>query len=258
MHLIEPRCRRARSSTASRSARPGIAVREFRRQVQMVFQDSYASLNPRLTIEEIDRFGPRSMARRGRGARARARPAGHGRPRSGAVRPPLSARAVRRPAPARQHRPRAGAAAAAGDPGRAGLGAGQIGRGAGAQPAGGPEGEFGLTYLFISHDLNVVRYIADRVLVMYLGESSRSARSTRSRRARASLYAGAAWLAAVDGSATRTRSRRSPAIRRTRSIRRPAAASTPAARSPKRFAGATRACTLRLRAPDSLLVASVP
>ena len=30
--------------------------------------------------------------------------------------------------------------------------------------------EFGLTYVFISHDLSVVRYIADTVMVMYLGE----------------------------------------------------------------------------------------
>src|SRR5918995_1128644 len=30
--------------------------------------------------------------------------------------------------------------------------------------------ELGLTYLFISHDLNVVQYLSDRVLVMYLGK----------------------------------------------------------------------------------------
>jgi peptide/nickel transport system ATP-binding protein len=30
--------------------------------------------------------------------------------------------------------------------------------------------EFKLTYLFISHDLNVVQYISDEVLVMYLGK----------------------------------------------------------------------------------------
>ena len=32
------------------------------------------------------------------------------------------------------------------------------------------QAEFKLSYLFISHDLNVVRYVADRVAVMYLGK----------------------------------------------------------------------------------------
>ncbi len=32
------------------------------------------------------------------------------------------------------------------------------------------QSDFGLTYLFISHDLGVIRYICDRIAVMYLGE----------------------------------------------------------------------------------------
>ncbi len=38
---------------------PELELAQYRREVQMVFQDSYASLNPRLTVEETVAFGPR-------------------------------------------------------------------------------------------------------------------------------------------------------------------------------------------------------
>ena len=55
--------------------------------------------------------------------------------------------------------------------------------------------DLGLTYLFISHDLQVIEYLSDRVLVMYLGqimEMGSAARRLHS--AFASLHAGVVCL----------------------------------------------------------------
>src|SRR5215470_13116928 len=54
-------------------AADGLSLRDMRRQMQMVFQDSFASLNPRLTIEDSIAFGPRVHGLAAGAARARAR-----------------------------------------------------------------------------------------------------------------------------------------------------------------------------------------
>ena len=56
--------------------------------------------------------------------------------------------------------------------------------------------KFGLTYVFISHDLNVVQYISDRVLVMYLGQVVEHGAGRRHLRPPgASLYPAPCWPA---------------------------------------------------------------
>ena len=149
----------------------GITINELRRQVQMVFQDSYASLNPRLTIAETLAFAPKAHGVPAAEARARSRDllAKVGLdPNSFADRYPHELSGGQRQrvniARALALSPRLIILDEA---------VSALDKSVEAQVLNLLEDlkrEFGLTYLFISHDLNVVRYISDRVLVMYLGE----------------------------------------------------------------------------------------
>ena len=156
--------------TACRSG-SALSLRELRRGMQMVFQDSYASLNPRLTIEESIAFGPKVHGMADGAARALAREllgkVGL-RPENFANRYPHEISGGQRQrvniARALALSPRLVILDEA---------VSALDKSVEAQVLNllaDLKREFGLTYLFISHDLNVVRYISDRVLVMYLGE----------------------------------------------------------------------------------------
>lgn len=148
-----------------------LPLKDYRRQAQMVFQDSYASLNPRMTIEASIAFGPQvhgasrqEATRRARDLLARVgldpvRFAGrYPHELSGGQRQRVNiARAL-------AFNPRLVILDEA---------VSALDKSVEAQVLnllGELREEFNLTYIFISHDLNVVRYISDRVMVMYLGE----------------------------------------------------------------------------------------
>nr|WP_094840575.1 ABC transporter ATP-binding protein [Bordetella genomosp. 11] len=149
----------------------GISLKEYRRQVQMVFQDSYSSLNPRLTIEESIAYGPivHGVGRREARDRARDLLSAVGlAPRQYARRFPHELSGGQRQrvniARALALRPRL---IILDEPVSA------LDKSVEAQVLNllmDLKEQFSLTYLFISHDLNVVQHVADRVLVMYLGK----------------------------------------------------------------------------------------
>jgi peptide/nickel transport system ATP-binding protein len=149
----------------------GMDVRELRRQVQMVFQDSYSSLNPRCTIEDTIAYGPSVHGVGWEAARHRARE--------------ILAKVGLDPAWFAKRYPHE-------------LSGGQrqrvnIARALALEPKlvildepvsaldksvqaqvlnllSDLKRDLALTYVFISHDLNVVQYMSDHVLVMYLGK----------------------------------------------------------------------------------------
>jgi len=122
----------------------GLSVRELRLQMQMVFQDSYASLNPRATVGDIIAFGPRTAK-------------GYPHELSGGQRQRVNI-----------------ARALASEPRLLILdeAVSALDKSVEAQILNllaDLRRDLALTYLFISHDLNVVRHVSDRVVVMYLG-----------------------------------------------------------------------------------------
>lgn len=157
-----------------------LSLRDYRRQVQMVFQDSYSSLNPRLTVLDSIAFGPQVHGVRTVEAYARAtellRRVGLDASRFGGRYPhELSGGQRQRVNIARALalQPRVIILDEA---------VSALDKSVEAQVLNllmDLKDSLGLTYLFISHDLHVVRYISDRVLVMYLGEAVETGPSER-------------------------------------------------------------------------------
>jgi peptide/nickel transport system ATP-binding protein len=148
----------------------GMDLKEYRRQVQMVFQDSYASLNPRLTIEESIGFAPRVHG----AARGAAVATAHELLTAVGLNPAQFARRYPHELSGGQRQRINIARALALRPRLVILDepVSALDKSVEAQVLNllmDLKAEFGLTFVFISHDLNVVQYMADRVLVMYLG-----------------------------------------------------------------------------------------
>jgi peptide/nickel transport system ATP-binding protein len=148
-----------------------LSLRDLRRRVQMVFQDSYASLNPRLTIEDTIAFGPRVHGVDPEQARERA----HDLLRKVGLDPAQFAGRYPHELSGGQRQRINIARALALAPRLVILdeAVSALDKSVEAQVLNlllDLKDDLGLTYVFISHDLNVVRFISDRVIVMYLGE----------------------------------------------------------------------------------------
>jgi peptide/nickel transport system ATP-binding protein len=148
----------------------GIPVDALRRQAQMVFQDSYSSLNPRMPVRDSVAFGPFVQGKKKDEARHIARDL---LSKVGLDPSLFGPRYPHELSGGQKQRVNIARALATGprmvildEPVSA------LDKSVEAQVLNllrALKRQFNLTYVFISHDLNVVQYLSDRVLVMYLG-----------------------------------------------------------------------------------------
>jgi peptide/nickel transport system ATP-binding protein len=171
MHLIRPDSGAIVFEGKPVGSTGGLSHRDLHRRMQMVFQDSYSSLNPRLPVAMSIAFGPLV----------------HGMPRSAALAramdllqavgldPMTFANRYPHELSGGQRQRINIARALALEPRLVILdeAVSALDKSVEAQVLTllvDLKAQFDLTYIFISHDLNVVRFISDRVMVMYLGK----------------------------------------------------------------------------------------
>jgi len=160
----------ARSGPVDLATLPDKALKPLRREIQMIFQDPFSSLNPRMTVGEIV-----------------AEPLRIHRMATGSELDDQVADILRRVGLQPEHRQRYPHAFSGGQRQRIGIARALIMRpslvvadeavsaldvSVQAQVLNllqDLQDEFGLTYLFVAHNLGVVRQLCDRVAVMYAG-----------------------------------------------------------------------------------------
>jgi len=168
--LIEPDAGELVFDGQAVGAQTGLALKDFRRSLQMVFQDAYASLNPRMPVAEAVAYGPQVHGMPAPAARQRA----HDLLARVGLAPAVFAHRYPHELSGGQRQRVNIARALAFEPRLLILdeSVAALDKSVQAQVLNllqELKAERGLTYLFISHDLHVVHYLADRVMVMYLG-----------------------------------------------------------------------------------------